>query len=297
MKRIHVSLFILLSLSVLAAGCMGYGDSGSQSVYPESSMSVGNKMLFDSDDAWAESYDEAPAYDGGSSYNVADDGTSQSSITRKVITTSSVSIEVKDTTETLDAITDIANEVDGYVSSSSAHTRYGDDEGMYGYITIRVPSSELDKVLDNIGDLGKVTSESTTASDVTEEYIDVNARLSNLGKQETRLGEILEMSTTVEEVLDVEKELGRVRGEIESLTGRLNYLNDRIDLATINIDVSEPRNITHSWGLRDALSDSVRGFICSVNGIIVFIGVAIPIVIFASIVGIMLIFVKRRVWR
>lgn len=284
MKRTHLFLFILLSLSVIAAGCTGYESSSPQAFYSESD------MIYD--------LEETPAFDGGSSFKVADNGaSSQSSITRKVITTSSVSIEVKDTPEALAAISDIADEFDGYVSSSSAHTRYGDDTGMYGSITIRVPSSELDKALDSIGDLGKVTSESTTASDVTEEYIDVNARLSNLEKQEIRLGEILEISTTVEEVLAVEKELGRVRGEIESLTGRLNYLNDRIDLATINVDVSEPRNITHSWGLRDALSDSVRGFIGSVNGIIVFIGVAIPIVIFASIVGVMLILVKRRVWR
>lgn len=285
MKRTHLFLFILLSLSVIAAGCTGYESSSPQSVYPESDM-----LSYD--------LEETSAFDDSSSFKVADNGAaSQSSITRKVITTSSVSIEVKNTPEALDDISDIADEFDGYVSSSSVYTRYGDDNGMYGYITIRVPSSELDKVLDTIGDLGKVTSESTTASDVTEEYIDVSARLSNLEKQETRLGEILEMSTTVEEVLSVEKELGRVRGEIESLTGRLNYLNDRIDLATINVDVSEPRNITHSWGLRDALSDSVRGFIGSVNGIIVFIGVAIPIVIFASIVGVMLILVKRRVWR
>ncbi|MCD4820703.1 MAG: DUF4349 domain-containing protein [Methanococcoides sp.] len=284
MKRTHLFLFILLSLSVIAAGCTGYESSNQQAFSPEIDML---------------SYDlEETSFDDGSSFKVADNGAaSQSSITRKVITTSSVSIEVKDTPEALDDISDIADELDGYVSSSSVYTRYGDDEGMYGYITIRVPSSELDKVLDTIGDLGKVTSESTTASDVTEEYIDVSARLSNLEMQETRLGEILEMSTTVEEVLSVEKELGRVRGEIESLTGRLNYLNDRIDLATINVDVSEPRNITHSWGLRDALSDSVRGFIGSVNGIIVFIGVAIPIVIFVSIVGVMLILVKRRVWR
>jgi hypothetical protein len=250
MKRTHLFLFILLSLSVIAAGCTGYESSSPQSVYPESD------MIYD--------LEETSAFDGGSSYKLADNGaSSQSSITRKVITTSSVSLEVKNTPEALDDISDIADEFDGYVSSSSVYTRY-DDEGMYGYITIRVPSSELDKALETIGDLGKVTSKSTTASDVTEEYIDVNARLSNLEKQETRLGEILEMSTTV---------------------------------ATINVDVSEPRNITHSWGLRDALSDSVRGFIGSVNGIIVFIGVAIPIVIFASIVGVMLILVKRRVWR
>lgn len=295
MKQTHIFLFILLAFSVIAAGCMGSSDYSTQSEYPESGLGFDSKMVSD------EAVYDAPSAMSDSnsrSYNVADNGGSaQNSVTRKVITTSSVSIEVKDTPETMDSISNIAIEYNGYVSSSSVNTRYGDDESMYGYITIRVPSAELETVLDTIGELGKVTSTSTSASDVTEEYIDVEARLSNLQKQETRLLEILDISTTVEEVLSVEKELGRVRGDIESLTGRLTYLNDRIDLATINIDVSEPRNITHSWGLRDALSDSVRGFIGSVTGIIVFIGVAIPIVIFVSVVGAVLIIVKRKVWR
>ncbi|KGK99248.1 hypothetical protein LI82_04315 [Methanococcoides methylutens] len=267
-------------------------DSNTQYAPQEESFSFGNKMAeLSADEAWYDSDD--------SSLNVADSGESTgSSITRKVITTSDVSLEVKDAPEAVDSIGNIAFEYDGYVSSSSVYdTYYGDSESMSGYITIRVPAADHDTVLDRIEALGKVTSRSTSGVDVTEEYIDVEARLSNMEKQEQRLQEILDMATTVEEVLEVEKELGRVRGEIESLTGRLNYLNDRIDFSTISVSVSEPRNITHSWGLRDALSDSVRGFIASVNGIIIFIGIALPILIFVTIVGSAAIFVKRRVWR
>ncbi|WP_048193658.1 DUF4349 domain-containing protein [Methanococcoides methylutens] len=291
MKRTYPLLFIFLLTCVIAAGCMST-DSNTQYAPQEESFSFGNKMAeLSADEAWYDSDD--------SSLNVADSGESTgSSITRKVITTSDVSLEVKDAPEAVDSIGNIAFEYDGYVSSSSVYdTYYGDSESMSGYITIRVPAADHDTVLDRIEALGKVTSRSTSGVDVTEEYIDVEARLSNMEKQEQRLQEILDMATTVEEVLEVEKELGRVRGEIESLTGRLNYLNDRIDFSTISVSVSEPRNITHSWGLRDALSDSVRGFIASVNGIIIFIGIALPILIFVTIVGSAAIFVKRRVWR
>ncbi|UGV40697.1 DUF4349 domain-containing protein [Methanococcoides orientis] len=291
MKRTYPLLFIFLLTCVIAAGCLST-DSNTQYAPQEESFSFGNKMAeLSADEAWYDSDDR--------SFNVADSGESTgSSITRKVITTSDVSLEVKDAPEAVDSIGNIALEYDGYVSSSSVYdTYYGDSESMSGYITIRVPTAEHDTVLDRIEALGKVTSKSTSGVDVTEEYIDVEARLSNMEKQEQRLQEILEMATTVEEVLEVEKELGRVRGEIESLTGRLNYLNDRIDFSTISVSVSEPRNITHSWGLRDALSDSVRGFIASVNGIIIFIGIALPILIFVTIVGSAAIFVKRRVWR
>ncbi|WP_440952779.1 DUF4349 domain-containing protein [Methanococcoides sp. FTZ1] len=292
MKRTYPLLFIFLLTCVIAAGCLS-SDSNTQSYAPqEESFSFGNKMA---DMAFDEDRDFA--YESRSS--VADsDESSGSSITRKVITTSDVSLEVKDTPEAIDSIGAIASEYNGYVSSSSVYDTYYDgSETLSGYITIRVPADEHDTVVDRLEALGKVRSKSTSGVDVTEEYIDVEARLSNLEKQEQRLQEILEMATTVEEVLEVEKELGRVRGEIESLTGRLNYLKDRIDLSTITVSVSEPRNITHSLGLRDALSDSVRGFIGSVNGIIVFIGVALPIVIFVTIVGSVVIFVKRRVWR
>ncbi|MEL4305852.1 DUF4349 domain-containing protein [Methanococcoides sp. LMO-2] len=291
MKRTYPLLFIFLLTCVIAAGCLS-SDTNTQYAPQEESFSFGNDMgKMALDDEWDVARD--------SPSSVADSGESSgSSITRKVITTSDVSLEVNDAQEAIDSVAAIAFEYNGYVSSSSVYdTYYGDGESMAGYITIRIPAADHDIVINDIEALGKVTSKSTSGVDVTEEYIDVEARLSNLEKQEQRLQEILDMATTVEEVLEVEKELGRVRGEIESLMGRLNYLNDRIDFSTITVSVSEPRNITHSWGLRDALSDSVRGFIGSVNGIIVFIGVAIPIVIFLAVVGSIVIFVKRRVWR
>ncbi|SES78805.1 protein of unknown function [Methanococcoides vulcani] len=292
MKRTYPLLFIFLLTCVIAAGCLST-DSNTQSYAPqEESFSFGSKMAeMAADEAWDVSDDML--------FDVADSGEATgSSITRKVITTSDVSLEVKNASEAVDSIGAIASEYDGYVSSSSVYdTYYGDSESMSGYISIRVPAVEHDAVLDRVEALGKVTSKSTSGVDVTEEYIDVEARLSNLEKQELRLQEILDMATTVEDVLEVEKELGRVRGEIESLTGRLNYLKDRVEFSTITVSVTEPRNITHSWGLRDALSDSVRGFIASVNGIIVFIGIALPIVIFLTIVGSVVIFAKRRVWR
>ncbi len=281
-----IVLSVLLLLSIMAAGCMGDSyDSGVQ----EESGGFDTGIMFDESarDVYAEkSYAQ-------NSYAEAQD---DAGVERKVIRTADISLEADNVSTVIDSIENIAAEHEGYVSSSSVYdSYYGDGQARVGYITIRVPSSDLDDVLGKIGSLGKVTSESTSGTDVTEEYIDVEARLSNLEKQETRLQEILEMTTTVEEVLEVERELGRVRGEIESLTGRLNYLNDRIDLATIDVHVREPTSITHSWGLRDALSESVHGFISSVNGIIVFIGYALPVTIFLLISGTILVLIVRRI--
>ncbi len=277
-----ILLLVLLLLSIMAAGCMG--ESYNSAVEQESG-GFDTAIMFD--DSARNAYSDK-------SYAEAEE---QAGVERKVIRTADMSLEADNVSIVIETIENIAFEHEGYVSSSSVYDSYydADRQTRVGYITIRVPSSDLDTVLEKISSLGEVTSESTTGTDVTEEYIDVEARLSNLEKQETRLQEILEMTTTVEEVLEVERELGRVRGEIESLTGRLNYLDDRIDLATIDVQVHEPTPITQSWGLRDALSDSVRGFISSVNGIIVFIGYALPVMIFLTICGTVLILIVRRI--
>lgn len=105
------------------------------------------------------------------------------------------------------------------------------------------------------------------------------------------------MTETVEDVLAVEKELERVRGEIESLTGRLNYLDDRVDLSTITIRVTEPRPITRSWGIRDAVSESVNGFISMVNALIILVGYLLPLVIVVAVFGGSFVVLRRRLRR
>ncbi|NYT19776.1 MAG: DUF4349 domain-containing protein, partial [Methanosarcinales archaeon] len=144
MKRTYPLLFIFLLTCVIAAGCLST-DSNTQYAPQEESFSFGNKMVEPAaDEVWYDSDDR--------SFNVADSGEATgSSITRKVITTSDVSLEVKDAPEAIDSIGAIASEYDGYVSSSSVYdTYYGDSESMSGYISIRVPAAEHDTVLGRI---------------------------------------------------------------------------------------------------------------------------------------------------
>ncbi len=129
---------------------------------------------------------------------------------------------------------------------------------------------------------------------MTEEYIDPEARLSNLQKQEKRLTEILNMSKTVEEVLSVKKELERVRGEIDSLTGRLQYLDNRIDYATIDIRIAEPTPITHTWSMRDARSSSVQSFVSTAGAMVILVGYLLPIAIVFSVLIAILLAIRRR---
>lgn len=312
MRRMYgVSVLILIVFGIMASGCLG--NDNSRLVTP----SVGYKSVeyndVDYGFAFKSGGQSVPKYDGGTtdeSYDTiveeveevrdvgkaGDAGDIGKSVFRKVITTADLSLEVDDASDAVDEIINITQNAGGFVSRSSLYNNYhGESTGKEGYVTIRIPQSGFTSVMDEIGTLGSVTSKSISGRDVTEEFIDLSARLDNFERHELRLLEILNMTTTVDEVLDVERELGRIRGDIESLTGRLNYLNDQVDLSTINVHVSEPRFITHSWGLRDALLSSVNGFISTVNGLIVFIGYALPIVVFVTVGGGVIIFIRNRV--
>ncbi len=283
MKKTYLlSALLLVSLAVLISGCM----SADKDAGPLSDIT--NEKT-------------APEYG-----SVADEavrqtssgGAGTASVDRKTITTAEMSLEVDDVPAAIGQISEAARASGGYVSGSSvyAHT-YDSGTWKDGYITVRVPEAQHPQFMDDIAKLGEVTSRSVTGQDVTEEYIDLTARLENLERQEKRLFDVLNMSVTVEEVLSVEKEIERVRGEIDSLTGRLTYLNDRVELSTINVRLTEPDRVAYSWGLKDAFTESARGFISMVNALIILTGYLMPIVILLAVFGGILIGVRRMVRR
>ncbi|HJH28957.1 MAG TPA: DUF4349 domain-containing protein [Methanosarcinaceae archaeon] len=289
MRRTY-SVFVLIFLvfGILASGCLVGSDKSAQTKSVAYDTAIPERILYESESAYAT--------EAGFSDNSYDELVEDSeSVERKVISTADISIKVDDAAAAIDEIISITQEVGGFVSSSSVYNSYYEGDQKEGYATIRVPKDGFISVIGEIEMLGEVTSKSISGRDVTEEYIDLSARLENLERQEERLVEILNMTTTVEEVLDVEWELGRVRGEIESMTGRLKYLDDKVDFSTITVSVSEPRPITQSWGLRDALSDSVNGFISSVAGLIVFVGYTLPIVIFLTVIVGGILFIRAKI--
>lgn len=103
--------------------------------------------------------------------------------------------------------------------------------------TLRVPERSLDATLDSLATLGSVASRTASAEDVTEQSIDLDARLQSLIATRDRLRQLHEKATTVGEVIAVEHELARVEGEVESLEGRLKHLRSSAALATIELSI------------------------------------------------------------
>jgi len=203
--------------------------------------------------------------------------TALETIGRMVIYTANLGLEVDDVDSAINEIRRITEDVGGFVSGVSMSRR---DERKVGIVTIRVPQTDFYTIIWQIEGLGEVESKEVRGEDMTEQYIDLKARLNNLERQEERLLEILAMATTVDEVLRVESELSRVRGEIERLTGQIQYLERRVDLATITVSLTEaaPKIWVKipevDWG--SPIEAGLWGVFLVVQGIITLVIVATP---------------------
>jgi len=156
---------------------------------------------------------------------------------RVVIYNARVSLETSDIQGILERVRGLADSYGGYVAGSARST-YGMQAR--AEIAIRVPKDKFRAALQQIETYGKVLDEVTTSEDITQQYVDLKARLNNLQRQEERLRDILEMAKTVDDILAVESELGRVRGEIDSLQGQINYLEGNAEMSLISVALAEP---------------------------------------------------------
>ncbi|NLY50157.1 MAG: DUF4349 domain-containing protein, partial [Firmicutes bacterium] len=161
---------------------------------------------------------------------------------RMVIKTAHLVIRVEELDIAADELTRLVQEQGGFIQNS--HLRRGTNWRSANY-TVRVPAAAFEDVLDRVQGLGELEQRNIEGQNVTEEYLDVDARRRNLERQEERLLDILERAETVDDILKVEAQLERIRGEIEVLSGRIKYLDNRVNLATLNVELEErPQPVT-----------------------------------------------------
>lgn len=212
---------------------------------------------------------------------------------RKVITNGNANIEVENFDTAVAKIKELCTIHEGYVTNSNMWA--SDSNRKSGSITVKIPEKKFEQFADSLGQIGEVKSKNISSSDVTEEYIDLQARLKNLKNQEKRYTEILDMAKDVNEILQIEAQLGRVRGEIESLEGRIKYLDNVTSYSTFYINIYEPEQVVHEFGLKRAFDRAIDAFIMSVAGIIILAGFLIPILIAIGIIYFVVKYIKKRV--
>ena len=162
------------------------------------------------------------------------------------------------------AVEGVLRGVAGFVGSIQVS---GDPNAGSLYATLRVPANRLDEAVAALRGLGRVVDERQSGDDVTEQVRDLEARLTNSRNTERRLTEVLRTRTgRVSDVLEVEREIARVREDIERMDAQRTSLERRVAYATITLQVSQERQATLDLGpqpvsakLRNALVDGLRG--------------------------------------
>jgi hypothetical protein len=212
---------------------------------------------------------------------------------RMLIRTGSAFIRVDSLELAMDAVRQLATSLGGHVGDVSISA--GEFQVRSATLQLRVPVARFDDAFTGLKPLGRLENSSVAAQDVGEEFVDVNARMANSRRLESRLVTLLANQTgKLEDVLAVERELARVRQEIESYEARVRYLRNNIDLSTISVTVSERAPVVGPNPGQNVIVEAFKGAWRNFVGLIAFaiesVGVLVPL----ALAGWFLLRLRRR---
>ena len=207
-------------------------------------------------------------------------GRSDSVISSMIIRTGQASVQVDSLERGIRAVRALSSRVGGFVANSSISS--GDEQMHTATLEIKLPAAHFDDVINGLQPIGSLESVSVSAEDVGEEFVDVAARAENGHKLEQRLIDILGTRTgKLSDVLAVERELARVREEIERQEGRMRYLRTRAAMSTLSVTVHEKPPVVAGTGslgvLADAFRQAWRNFIGFIASTIAAMGTLLPL--------------------
>jgi hypothetical protein len=210
---------------------------------------------------------------------------------RYVIRNGEAYLTVKDVEAAAGEVTRIATEAGGFVSGSNVRR---DNTRVFAELVIQVPAEAFDRVVDSLKGLAtEVESVRTTTQDVTEEYVDNEANLANLRASEDSTRRLLSQTGKMEDIVVVQRELTRIRGEIEKIEGRQRFLKRRVDMSTINVHLATEAPVSlasarSGWQpLRTAATawegslTFLSGMLDSLITLLIFFWWAIPLIVIA----------------
>ncbi|MGK2962799.1 MAG: DUF4349 domain-containing protein [Gemmatimonadaceae bacterium] len=215
----------------------------------------------------------------------ATQGTASQVAPSMLIRTGAASIEVERLDPAIIKVRQLAAQLGGYVANSSISG--GRDQIRSATLELKIPAARYDQAVTGLGGIGRVESVNTNVEDVGEEFVDISARVANSKRLEERLVGLLATRTgRLEDVLAVERELARVREEIERYEGRIRFLRTRAAVSTLSVTVHEPAPLLGQHPgenpILGALKQAWRNFVGFIAWIIASLGVLIPVAIIAA---------------
>lgn len=230
------SLVVLVAVTLLLAGCTGLGGNAAGGDGGELSASGGDAGAEPAAEG-AQRQSADTSGDGGSGSAQVDAATQQ----RAIIKTGRMVVEVENFSGSRASIAAQARSYGGYVSGSNQRLhRSGNETWTSGYVVVRVPSEQYRAMQEHVTAQGTVLSEDTNTEDVTDQLVDLEARLENLRQRRARLRTFYDQANDTEELLRIEEELSEVQGEIERLEAKQRSLEQRVAFSTIRVELQEP---------------------------------------------------------
>jgi hypothetical protein len=201
---------------------------------------------------------------------------------RLIVRTGQASIEVDSLEASMVELRQIVQRVGGFVADASIQS--GRNQIRSATLELKVPASRFDDLTDGLRPLGRLQFVNVGAEDVSEEFVDLTARVANARRMEERLVEILRTRTgKLQDVLSVEREIARVREEIERMEGRMRFLQAGARLSTLSVNLYEPAPLVATHPGRNVIGEAFktawRNFVGVVAGVIASLGFVMPAVV------------------
>lgn len=220
---------------------------------------------------------------------------SPATMTAMIIRTGNATIKVDSLEPAVARLRLLAQSLGGYVGNTSMQT--GSDQLRSATVEIKVPAPRWGQLVAGLKPIGTLEAVQESAQDVGEEFVDVQARVANAKRLEARLIDLLANRTgKLSDALQVERELARVREEIERYEGRIRYLRAQTSMSTMTVNVHEPLPVLGSHPgdnpIAQAFRDAWRIFVGVIAFLISSLGVLVPLMLIAWVV-----WMTRGRWR
>ena len=303
MKRFHLFLVLLMTLSMLA-GC------GASAAVETAATAYDVGMVY------AETADAAPAEEAiaepaaapitEESQTAAEglvSGEISVDLSKKIIYTAYAEIETTEFEESLDTVTTLLSQYEGFIESSSVTGSNLQDE-YYGYssyrtasYTLRIPRENYAAVTSALSTIGNVTYLTNDATNITTQYTDTESRLAAYETEETRLLEILSKAETVEDMISVESRLSDIRYEMEALTSQLTNWDNQVSYSTVSLLIQEVeiytptpvQELTYWEEVGQAVRNTLRWMLGTGKSLLKFFIAALPVLLPLAVIALVIV--------
>lgn len=226
-----------------------------------------------------------------SSGNVTTDQGSQiKDITKRmIIRIGTMSVEVEKFDDAASKVTEMVKRNGGFISNTTSSLNSSGKK--QGTLVLKVPADKYDALISEVGTVGKVMNQNINANDITEEYIDLEARIKTQRELEQRLLKLLsEKTARLTDVVEVEQKLASVRQVIESIDGKMRHMRNQSEMSTLTLSLYEPAILQTSSGggffyeLGQGFKKGLRGFTEILSGMITLFIALLPIIILVLVI-------------